>query len=96
MDVVVPKNGIKEVPVQFKAGAVGIYTLLLAVSDKEFAGASLEGINTDQCSLGGNRATITVETEVTPLRFLSAPGIGLGEIFLIAGIAGLLFVVVKR
>ncbi len=95
-DVVVPKNGRKEVLIQFKAAAVGKYAVVLAISDKEFAGSAHKGTNANHCGTWANKADITVETEVTALRFLSAPGPGILEMGLLAALAGFAFVLAGK
>jgi|GEM_PF-6663919 len=93
----VPRNGRKEVPVQFRAAAIGKYSLLVSASSTEFSGGAQEGVNSDQCALNAASAEITVESEVSSAgQFLSAPGIGVGEIGAIVALAGVFFILIDR
>ncbi len=93
----VPRNGRKEVPVQFRAAAIGKYSLLISASSTEFSGGAREGVNSDQCALNAASAEIKVESEVSSAgQFLSAPGIGVAEIGAIVALAGVFFILVDR
>ncbi|MFH0961673.1 MAG: hypothetical protein V1820_03250 [archaeon] len=98
MTVTVPKNGRKEIPVQFRAAAIGKFNLLFSASSVEFSGASREGINSDQCaSPSAASAEITVESEISSgSQFLSAPGLGVAELGLVIVLAGFFFALVDR
>lgn len=97
MVVTVPKNGRKEVPIQFRAAALGEYDILVSAVSTEFSGSAQEGINSDQCAPNAASAKITVQAQTSAGgQFLSAPGIGVAEVGVIAALAGLFFVVFDR